>query len=198
MEQARQFLSTLHGVDVLIALVVATYAVRGYSRGLLNEVLSLVGLLGGLAAAFRWTPDAVARFGEAIPGSGMTDTGIAFLAVFGIAGMALRILARAVERMSTPIGASPLNRLGGAVFGVCKGGVVLGCAVLILRTFVPAVTVAEAQAKDAGPIQAISGSLASAPLARHVTDWTSKLLSTFANAAELQLKVLAASGAEQR
>lgn len=188
----------MHAVDVIIGLVVSVYAVRGYTRGLLGEVLSLVVLLGALAGAFRWTPDAATRFGASIPGPGVTDTGIAFLVVFAITGMALRLLARAIERLSIPAGASPLNRLGGAVFGICKGGVVLGCAVLLLRASAPAMTQAAAQAKDAGPVAAMSWQLASAPLAAHVTEWTSKLLSTFANAAELRVKMLAASGGAEQ
>src|SRR5262245_61534668 len=101
MGQAQAFVSQIHVVDVVIGVIVATYAVRGYGRGLLDEVLSLVALLCALAAAFRWTPDAVAHFGRSIPGEGFSDTGIAFLFVFGAAGLALRLVATAIHRMST-------------------------------------------------------------------------------------------------
>jgi len=192
MEHVRAFVSQLHVVDVIIGVIVATYAVRGYARGFLGEVLSLVALLCALAAAFRWTPDAVAHFGASIPGTGFSDTGIAFLFVFGLAGLALRVLMLAIERMSTPAAASPLNRLGGAAFGACKGVVVLGCAVLLLRSFAPQPATDVAQSQN-NPFSALSSRISSAPLAAHVTQWTGGLLATFASAAEARIKTLAAA-----
>jgi uncharacterized membrane protein required for colicin V production len=195
MEQARQLLSEMHAVDFVIGLVVATYAVRGYGRGLLGEVLSLAALLCALAAAFRWTPTAVDRFGASIPGAAFTDTGIAFLVVFGLTGMGLRVFVSAAERMSGPAAASPLNRLGGAMFGVCKGGVVLGCTVLALRALSPTTTLDGAPQANAGggPVQALTSRLASAPLASHVTQWTGDFLKAFGSAAETRIRMFAAS-----
>jgi uncharacterized membrane protein required for colicin V production len=191
MGQAQAFVSQVHVVDVVIGVIVATYAVRGYSRGFLDEVLSLVALLCALAAAFRWTPDAVAHFGQSIPGEGFSDTGIAFLFVFGAAGLALRLVATAIHRMSTPAAASPLNRLGGAAFGACKGMVVLGCAVLLLRSFAPQMPADGEQSRN--PFAVLNSRISTAPVAAHVTQWTGGLLSTFASAAESRIKTLAAA-----
>jgi uncharacterized membrane protein required for colicin V production len=192
VDQARAFVSQLHGIDVVIGVIVATYAVRGYARGFLGEVLSLVALLCALAAAFRWTPDAAAHFGPSIPGTGFSDTGIAFLFVFGASGLALRVLMSAIERMATPAAASPLNRLGGAAFGASKGVVVLGCAVLLLRSFAPQSANGAAPSSN-NPFAMLSSRISSAPLAAHVTQWTGGLLATFASAAEARIKTLAAT-----
>jgi uncharacterized membrane protein required for colicin V production len=195
MEEAKAFVSQLHAVDVIIGVIVATCAVRGYARGFLGEILSLVALLCAIAAAFRWTPDAVKHFGNAIPGTGFSDTGIAFLVVFGAAGMALRVLVTAIERMSLPAVTSPINRLGGAAFGACKGVLVLGCAVLILRALAPQPAVADAKTKG-NPLLALSAQISAAPLAAHVTQWTGGLLTTVAHAAEGRIKTLAASSGD--
>jgi len=186
MEHARAFASQLHAVDVIIGLVVATYAVRGYARGLIHEVLSLLALLCAFAFAFRWTPDAVARFGDAIPGKGFSDTAILFLLIFGTAGMAFRIFASAMERMSMPAAASPLNRLGGAAFGAGKGMLVLGCAVLALHAVAPRTTSPD-QKSSGNPLVTLTSSISAAPLAAHVTHWTHDLLSTLASAVEAHL-----------
>ena len=80
----------------------------------------------------------------------------------------------------------------GAAFGACKGMVVLGCAVLLLRSFAPNAAVA-GEGAEHSPFAALSSRIGSAPLAAHVTQWTGGLLATFASAAETRIKTLAAA-----
>jgi len=185
-------------VDVVAGIVLAAFALRGYLRGFFTETASLVALVIALAAAFRWTPDLVPRFAHWIPGPPMADTAITFLVSFGALGLALRMVFGLLRRAWAPEGGSMIDRLGGAVFGLCKGGVVLGCAVLLLRTFTPVPPAANAAAHGDGPFVNLNGRLARSAVATQLAQLSSELFSTVADAAEIRLRMLAASDNESR
>jgi len=188
----------MQAVDIVVAIVLVTFALRGYLRGLFSEITSLMALVIALAAAFRWTPDFVPRWADSIPGPPMADTGITFLFLFGALGLALRMIFGLVRRAWSPEGNSAFDRLGGAAFGLCKGAVVLGCAVLLLRTFTPVPASAKASAEGGGPLVDLNSRLARSLVASRLAEVSSELFSTFADAAEIRLRMLAASDNESR
>jgi uncharacterized membrane protein required for colicin V production len=186
----------MYYVDIAVAAAICFFALRGYSKGLFHEVMTLLALVVALTAAFRWTPDVVPRFADRIPGPAFVDTGISFLFLFGLTGMTLRFIVTMIERMWVTARNSPANRLGGAVFGIFKGGVVLGCAVLMLRTFTPTPMDEGVRAKVSGPVQSINVKLAQSMFAARLADLTSGLFSTVVDAAEIRLRMLAAGDNE--
>jgi uncharacterized membrane protein required for colicin V production len=183
-------------VDIVLAIVLVTFALRGYLRGLFSEITSLVALVIALAAAFRWTPDLVPRWADSIPGPAVVDTGIAFLFLFAAFGLALRMVFGLLRRAWSPEGSSALDRLGGAGFGLCKGALILGCAVLLLRTFTPVPATANTPAQGGGPFVELNNRLARSAVAPQLALVASELFSTFADAAEIRLRMLAASDNE--
>lgn len=184
-------------VDVVVAIVLVIFALRGYLRGFFSEITSLMALVIALAAAFRWTPDFVPRWADSIPGPPMADTGITFLFLLVTLGLALRMVFGLLRRAWSPDGSSAFDRVGGAAFGLCKGGLVLGCAVLLLRTFTPVPAAAEAPAHG-GPFVDLNSRLARSVVAPQLAHAASELFSTFADAAEIRLRMLAASDNESQ
>jgi len=183
-------------VDAAVAAILVIFALRGYLHGLYSEIAASVALIAALAAAFRWTPAMVGRWAATIPGPASSDTAITFLFLFGAIGLALRFVFNLLRRSWSPGGSSPFDRLGGAAFGLCKGGVVLGCAVLLLRTFTPLPTTGNAQAPAHGIFAQLNERLARSPVASELAQAASKLFSTFADAAEIRLRMLTASDNE--
>ncbi len=186
----------MHGIDIAVSVLLLLFALRGYSKGLFHEIMTLLALLLGLTAAFRWTPVVAPRFAESIPGPAFVDTGISFLFVFGLVGTTLRLLIVAIERMWVTVRNSPANRLGGAVFGIFKGAVVVGCSVLLLRTFTPTPPAETKPGEVAGPVQKLNQTLAESMFAARLAEMTSGLFSTVVDAAEIRLRMLAASDNE--
>lgn len=183
-------------VDLAIGAVLVIFALRGYLRGLYSEITAVIALVGSLAGAFRWTPLVVPRWANAIPGPSASDTAISFLFVFGALGLALRFIFSLLRRAWSLESSSPFDRLGGAVFGLCKGGVVMGCMVLMLRTFTPVPASDSAKSPGAGLFGDLNNQLARSPAASELARMTSELFSKFADAAEIRLRMLAASDNE--
>lgn len=184
-------------MDVAVAVMLTGFALRGYLRGLYAEVTALLALVIALGAAFRWTPAVVPQWANVLPGSAAADTAITFLVLFAALGLALRFLFGLLRRGWSPETGSIFGRIGGAAFGLCKGGVALGCAVLLLRTFTPEPATAGAVAPGGGPFADLNNRLARSPVASELARVTSGLFSTFADAAEIRLRMLVASDNEE-
>jgi len=184
-------------IDVILAVGLAAFGLRGYLRGLFSEIASLAALALALVAAFRWTPELMPRWAAAIPGPPMVDTAITFLFLFGGLGLAFRMVFALLRRVWSPQGSSVSDRLGGAAFGLCKGGLMLGCAVLLLRTFTPVPASAKAP-PHAGPIVELNSRLARSIVAPQLAQAAIGFFSAFADAPEIRLIMLAASDSENR
>jgi uncharacterized membrane protein required for colicin V production len=188
--------ATTHAVDIAVGVALLVSAVRGYARGLFHEVTALAALLLAMSAAFRWTPTVVPHVAEKIPGPSFIDTPAAFFLIFAVTEIALRIVFSIAGRSWKGMSASPANRLGGVVFGMVKGGATLGSTMLILRAFTPAPLPNGRPNPFATPIQTLNASIERSSLAGGLVQATSGLFSNVVDAAEIRLRMLAASDNE--
>jgi membrane protein required for colicin V production len=123
-------------IDWAIVIVIALSALGGLAQGLVRMVLSLAGLIGGLALA-AWNYQHLAK--ELVPmvKSERTADVIAFLVIalflMVIAGISASLLTRALKRM----GLGCLNRVGGAIFGAIQGAVLVTLCILVTVAFFP-------------------------------------------------------------
>jgi membrane protein required for colicin V production len=124
-------------VDVGLLLLLFFAALRGYSRGFFHELLSLVSIVAGCAVAFRFCPAVAEGIAVRATMPYFLTISLAFLALFFPVVIGVRIANTLVERFWVSMAVSPQNRLAGMGFGVLKGALVLGSAVILLRSSVP-------------------------------------------------------------
>jgi membrane protein required for colicin V production len=120
------------GIIVLLGLI----TVRGFFRGLFQEVAVLVGLVGGVVAAAhtylrlaslvqRWVTDPNhARW-------------IAFAVVFVAVYWLTRLAAHFIQRLLYHLYLDFVDRLLGGVFALAKGALLVGFALMLLGTVLP-------------------------------------------------------------
>ena len=120
-------------IDFLLGAALVGLFVRGWVRGLVRELLDLVGLVLGAALAFRLSGpigDFVTdRFGVTSEWARL-GTG---LALFAAVGLALSLVARALSRVMQLPGLNLANRIGGAVFAAAWGVLLLTIVVTLAR-----------------------------------------------------------------
>ena len=107
----------------LLAVLVVSLAI-GLWRGLVFEVLSLLGWLAAYVAAQLFASTVAGWLPVGAPGSGLNQ-GAAFAATFIMALVAWALGARALRALihATPLQA--IDRVLGAVFGLLRGAVLL-------------------------------------------------------------------------
>lgn len=120
-------------IDFVIAIYLAGLGVRGWMRGLVREVLDLVGLLLGAAVAFRLARPVgdflTDRFGVT---SEWARIG-AGIVLFSAVGVGLAIAARGLGRVMNLPGLNLANRIGGVFVAVAWGVMLLAVILTILR-----------------------------------------------------------------
>lgn len=123
-------------VDVIIAGCLTLFAVRGWMRGLLEEVAVIVGVLGGFYLANNHSqavlPYVRPYFSD--PGwSRIAAYAVVFLAVIVLVSVLAAVLRKVLQLIFLGI----LDRIGGAAAGLAKGALICAIMLTILVEFLP-------------------------------------------------------------
>lgn len=123
-------------IDIALIAVLALSVLVGLIRGLLYEVLSLLGWVVAYFAAQWATPVVAPELPIGTPGSAL-NTGAAFACTFVVVLLAWGLMSWLIQKL---VHASPLSiadRLFGAVFGLARG-VLIGLVAVTLAGLTPA------------------------------------------------------------
>jgi membrane protein required for colicin V production len=123
-------------LDLGIAALLFLVTLRGYFRGLFQELAVLVGLVGGLLIAAR-TYLIVATLLLPLVNSLYWAQGLAFAIVLVAVYWCVRALAYILQRLLYHLYLDVLDRLLGAFFAFIKGCLILGLALLLLGVLLP-------------------------------------------------------------
>lgn len=123
----------LNWFDLVALGVILLSAVMAFARGLIREVFSIVAFIGGALAAIYFADDLAPMIAPVIQLSGTLATLAAglliFLVVFIVITVLTSVLAKSVHE-TVEIGA--FDRVGGGVFGVLRGVLVIALFVLLM------------------------------------------------------------------
>jgi membrane protein required for colicin V production len=122
-------------IDLVLAIVLALFALRGFWRGFSREFFGFIGLIGGLAVAAATYATAATRMPASLPEQ--TRPIVAFAVVFGAIDLIANIVGALVHRLLGVIFLSPVNRLAGGVFGAVKGAALAAIGLLLVLAYAP-------------------------------------------------------------
>ncbi|MFW6126777.1 MAG: CvpA family protein [Thermodesulfobacteriota bacterium] len=121
-------------LGVLVLLVLVT--LRGYFRGLFQELAVLVGLVGGLVVAARFYLDAAALLLPLVKSLFWAQV-LGFAVILVVFYWFVRLLAYVLQNLLYHLYLDVFDRLLGAFFALLKGALILGLALLLVGSFVP-------------------------------------------------------------
>ncbi len=122
-------------IDVVLAVVLAFFALRGFQRGFSREIFALIGLVGGVAAAGTMYADAAMALPPEVPD--FVRPAAAFLAIFLGVALGAKLAGLLVHHVFGLTLLSPLDRAAGILFGVAKGLAVITLGVIVVRALTP-------------------------------------------------------------
>jgi membrane protein required for colicin V production len=123
-------------LDILIWVVLFFFVAKGFSKGLVREACSLLGLVTGGWAAFRYysfLSEGLRHFINLPP---QVAQPLSFLLIFLLLGILFYFLGHLLTVIFKVMLLGGINRIGGVLFGVLQGGFVL-CVLLYLATTRP-------------------------------------------------------------
>lgn len=117
-------------LDIIIAIILFVFGYKGYRKGLIIEVVTLLAFAVGIYGAMHFsdfTAEHLQDFMEINPKYLNT---IAFVLTFILLVILVNLIGRGMTKLVQAMNLNFFNKLGGFVFGAAKG--VLLCSVLLM------------------------------------------------------------------
>ncbi len=123
-------------LDLGIIIVLFLIGLRGYYRGLLQEISVVVGLVVGVVFAAHYYLS-LARFISQWIHTPLYSRVLSFLIILVLAYWLIRIAGNLLHRFLSFIYLGSLDRILGGAFGIFKGAIILGFLLTIITISVP-------------------------------------------------------------
>ncbi|MCP4230099.1 MAG: CvpA family protein [bacterium] len=126
---------TLNWVDIILGLIIVSFAGLGIYRGILREALSLAGLAIGVFAGFKlyevvgWHLEGFLKAGPGVANL------IAFLGIFAVILGIFAYLGHLLKKAAEKVFVAWLDRTLGGIFGAVKGTLISSVVALVLALF---------------------------------------------------------------
>ena len=124
----------MNWLDIAIVLIVAFFATTAFSAGLIRELVILVSAVVGVVVAGLFYDD-LARDVLVFIDNKDTANIVAFLVLLGAIYLAGQLIAIMLKQVAAVLLLGWADRLGGALFGLLKGLVVVGVLLIAFVTF---------------------------------------------------------------
>ncbi len=122
-------------LDIIIGIILILFALGGLKNGIIREAFSLAAFIGGIYGAIRFS-DLVGKWlGNIINVSPDTMAVISFIVVFIALVLIINWLGNMIARLVESLCLGFIDKIGGAVFGIAKGFVIMGVVILLLDFF---------------------------------------------------------------
>ncbi len=124
----------MNWLDIVIVLIVAFFVAAAYSAGLIRELVTLVSAVVGIVVAGLFYDDLA---GDVLGFIDSSDTAniVAFLVLLGAVYLAGQLIAIMLKQVAAILLLGWADRLGGALFGLLKGLVVVEALLIAFVTF---------------------------------------------------------------
>ena len=129
-------LSTMNPFDILIIVILGYSLVRGLFRGLVKEVSSIIGVLGGFYAAYTYYKVLAGLLSGLIHDTAYLNI-LSFLIIFCGVLIIVGVLGVIIKYLLNIAFLGWVDRFGGVVFGVLKGILIVSILFITLTAFLP-------------------------------------------------------------
>lgn len=138
----------MQALDIILVLPLLWFAWRGLSRGLVNELASLLALIAGIWAAIRFGDFTQAWLRDSFQIEGEYTRTLAFSITFIAVVFLINLIGRLVSKVLDLALLGWINKAAGLVFGVLKGVLILSLIIYIVERFDPGQTLPGAEARE--------------------------------------------------
>lgn len=122
--------------DIFIIIVLGYSIVRGLFRGLVKEVSSIIGILGGFYAAYSYYPVVAGLLSGLITNPSYLNI-LSFLIIFCSVLIVISLLGLVIKYLLNVAFLGWVDRICGVGFGLIKGVLITTVLFIILTTFLP-------------------------------------------------------------
>lgn len=126
----------MNGLDIAVLCIVGFTFVRGIMTGLMQSVSGVIGAIAGFYAGFMYYPALTDFLSEWFkPGPAINI--ISFFVIFCCVLLIISLLGHLIKWIMKIAFLGWVDRMGGGILGLFKGGVIVSVIVIVLTTFLP-------------------------------------------------------------
>lgn len=125
----------MNWIDAFIVITVLGFGLAGLFRGLIKEVGSLIGVIGGIFLGFRLNPPLVKLMGKILPLNSSVLSVIAFALVFMAVVVVVFFLMNLLNKLVKSLLLGGVDKIFGFLFGAFKGLLLASILVIIISFF---------------------------------------------------------------
>ena len=122
--------------DIIVVVILGYCVIRGIFRGLVKELFSLIGVLGGFYAAYTYYMVLAKPLSRWIANTGYLNI-LSFLIIFCFVFIIISILGIIIHYILNIAFLGWVDRVCGAGFGTVKGILIASVILITLTTFLP-------------------------------------------------------------
>jgi membrane protein required for colicin V production len=122
--------------DIFVIIVICYSIIRGLFRGLVKEVSSIMGVLGGFYAAYSYYPIVAKLIAGLVKDHSYLNI-LSFLIIFCAILIIISIIGVVIKYLLNVAFLGWVDRLCGVFFGLVKGILIVTVLFIILTTFLP-------------------------------------------------------------
>ncbi|MEE8346837.1 MAG: CvpA family protein [Dehalococcoidia bacterium] len=124
----------MNWIDIAIVIIIAFFVISAYSAGLIRELVTLVSVVAGVIVAGLFYDD-MARDVLVFIDDEKTARTIGFLILLGAVYLAGQLVAVMLKQVAAVLLLGWADHMGGALFGILKGLIVVEVILILLVTF---------------------------------------------------------------
>lgn len=129
-------MATINWIDVSIMIIILLNMIIGIRRGILRGIINLIGVITAIFLAIFWFKEV----GEYISLHSQLSREIANILGFALIFLGIYLISRIIEmflkKIFSLLFVSWIDGLGGALFGLTKGSLIVGI-LLVIVAFIP-------------------------------------------------------------
>jgi len=122
-------------LDIIIGIILLLFALAGLKNGIIREAFALAAFIGGIYGAVRLSDYVGEKLSTMINVSHEWMSVISFVLVFIILSLLINLIGKGVSKLAESLCLGFFDKVGGFVFGVAKGFIIVGVIILILDFF---------------------------------------------------------------
>lgn len=126
----------MNPLDVIIIVILGYGLIRGIFRGMIKEISSIIGVLGGFYAAYSYYPMVSAIMDDWITNVAVLNI-LSFLLIFCIVFFLISVLGVVIKYLMHVASLGWLDRLCGASLGFVKAVLIASVILIALTAFLP-------------------------------------------------------------
>lgn len=122
-------------LDIIIAIILFLFGFKGFRKGLIIEVVTLLAFAVGIYGAMHFSDFTAAHLQDFMEISSKYLNTIAFVLTFILLVILVNLIGKAVTNLIKAMNLNFWNKLGGGVFGIAKGMLLCSVLLMVLNNF---------------------------------------------------------------